>query len=841
LIYGNTSTSVDKVLLSEGPLDYNFTCWSYSDPAVDYLALNASKVKIPTCLMVGVNTVDWGNYTDENEHFYGNLTVTKEFHYFTDTACPNRYPSVDTIHELSHEDIVRMYFGLGKDYTEVINDFALNQPYAWENFTTGLDPDSYSIITQDPPEWYNISIPLEHYSGSWTVLKRCPGNTDILICLAGGPPGESEGMQLNYFEALSYNLTVVTNTHTLYWGSYHGGYTGCDDLDTVTNLLKAQYSNVYYFGLSSGVLGLASQLIYGTSSANVTKAVLGAGPLNSDFGPAWGVLFMNALANNASLVSVPTSLAVGCNDMQLGNITQQNIDFYANLSVTKEIHFFADGHDIFSYSEISTNKTIHQIVSEFIYPGGSVSGVPELGRWSAYTKRVGCDAWGDSIARQGLYPHWPSYCMDWQNKIAKPLLNFPYIPADIADNEIIFETRAKHSAPAYYDNWPLPWVAPCPTIGATVMFYFNVLVRELSTGQIRFMFNFFEPDPFGGPDMFILEVFLTRWVVDPFGPDFWSCPPGYWMFEQWFTRTSHDNDLHLLTLPFEMPENDIWYDFSYDLAPKLRWAKSLIEVWSSQGGEQLPTIEVLGFQLYTVALGSETIGGSWSFDVDYLKVKDYRWGPGDSFSNNIVRPMKTNTDGFQHVPFLEQHWGYPRMLRPYMTYTNPYLEADINCDGKIDIYDVAILGGRFGSYEATFPGYTGPPYDYCCDLIKNRIIDIYDFVKLAGYYGETGEFDFAGHFDLWMVESTSVHGDYGYDPPPFTYNYLEYPRWQPYTVHYYFYAWDVVEWQLGTYGYINPLWDDVQIRYFKQAVFHDYESGLPSGVVMLGHQNWQYP
>jgi hypothetical protein len=33
-----------------------------------------------------------------------------------------------------------------KTYVQTVNDPGINSPYAWENFTTGLDPDSLALI-----------------------------------------------------------------------------------------------------------------------------------------------------------------------------------------------------------------------------------------------------------------------------------------------------------------------------------------------------------------------------------------------------------------------------------------------------------------------------------------------------------------------------------------------------------------------------------------------------------------------------------------------------------------------------------------------------------------------
>jgi len=59
------------------------------------------------------------------------------------------------------------------------------------------------------------------------------------------------------------------------------------------------------------------------------------------------------------------------------------------------------------------------------------------------------------------------------------------------------------------------------------------------------------------------------------------------------------------------------------------------------------------------------------------------------------------------------------------------MNPDLDGDSDVDIYDVVILAGAYGSVEG------GPKWNPRADLIENGIIDIYDVVALVGYYGET--------------------------------------------------------------------------------------------------------
>jgi len=59
------------------------------------------------------------------------------------------------------------------------------------------------------------------------------------------------------------------------------------------------------------------------------------------------------------------------------------------------------------------------------------------------------------------------------------------------------------------------------------------------------------------------------------------------------------------------------------------------------------------------------------------------------------------------------------------------MNPDLDGDSDVDIYDVVILAGAYGSIEGS------PKWNPRADLIENGIIDIYDVVALVGYYGKT--------------------------------------------------------------------------------------------------------
>jgi hypothetical protein len=56
--------------------------------------------------------------------------------------------------------------------------------------------------------------------------------------------------------------------------------------------------------------------------------------------------------------------------------------------------------------------------------------------------------------------------------------------------------------------------------------------------------------------------------------------------------------------------------------------------------------------------------------------------------------------------------------------------GDVNCDGKVDILDIATIAKAYGSY----PGH--PKWNPNVDLDGNNKIDIIDIAKAAKNYGK---------------------------------------------------------------------------------------------------------
>jgi hypothetical protein len=59
------------------------------------------------------------------------------------------------------------------------------------------------------------------------------------------------------------------------------------------------------------------------------------------------------------------------------------------------------------------------------------------------------------------------------------------------------------------------------------------------------------------------------------------------------------------------------------------------------------------------------------------------------------------------------------------------LSTDINGDGVVNIFDVAIVAKAYGSY----PGH--PRWNPAADLDSNETVNIFDVAKVAKDYGKT--------------------------------------------------------------------------------------------------------
>jgi predicted esterase len=754
----------------------------YMDGDLDRLANYSNNVTVPTCIVTPTSDIPmyYGNGTLQAEQFYGNLSggLTKELHYF------NGGHNVFWYYEV----------GTGKTVYEVVGEWIIPYYYDWVNVTLGTPYNGWD-------SYYGYGS-----DRNWTMQNHSPNNDSVIVCLGGGDIGFIYPAR-DTFEPLSNTLTVCTN-------SFMAAYIDIDDktwIIPLANALKAMgFSHLYFLGYSSGACCVASWLCHNDNGTTFDSAIVISGMLDDHGNPT--IPSIEELANYSGNVTTKTEILHGIDDAVCPYY--QALGFYSNLTVSgKEMHTFNDGHNVFSNTEISTGKSAYQVVAEFLnFPVSN----DEYGTFTAYAKRVGADEWGDCIARQGYYPHLNSYCLDWNNKIIKPMIHYPYIPADIGNDQIILQATGKHSAPVWYGNWP-PFDKSLwgPTIGATIMLYFNVYVHDNIHGGDKWLFNFHESNPWAGPNMFVLEIFMTRWVVPMNYPGvpFQSVSPGYWAFEAFFSRSTHDNDLHLITCPFAMPQNDQWYYFLYDVGNKLRDGAEKIQIWS-MGSNYIPAYTVLGFQLMTIAMGVETIGGSWTFQFGDISLTDMRWGTGSAYQNSAQYQLKTRFNenysipppigappGHPNfpVPRLGGSIGDPNPLRPYMTYTNDTLDSDINNDNYVGSYDLLCLLSKFGSREKH--PYDYPMWDYSRDIIPDGYVGSVDLTRLLAVFGShptNGTYQTGLGTIVIFMQEIDISGGLGLywpDPPP---GYTGPPwmtmRTTPYTCHLYLEMWDVIDW-----------------------------------------------
>jgi hypothetical protein len=73
-----------------------------------------------------------------------------------------------------------------------------------------------------------------------------------------------------------------------------------------------------------------------------------------------------------------------------------------------------------------------------------------------------------------------------------------------------------------------------------------------------------------------------------------------------------------------------------------------------------------------------------------------------------------------------EHFLGPKSFYKNFAITIP---ADINGDGKVDIFDIVVIAACFGSE------WGDPNFNIAADLVKDNVIDIFDIVVVAGNFG----------------------------------------------------------------------------------------------------------
>jgi len=102
----------------------------------------------------------------------------------------------------------------------------------------------------------------------------------------------------------------------------------------------------------------------------------------------------------------------------------------------------------------------------------------------------------------------------------------------------------------------------------------------------------------------------------------------------------------------------------------------------------------------------------------YVNISVYR-GSGD--------PIGTVYD----TVLFEANTHCPPDFPPLQVDVSVTVSPDLNGNGEVDIFDIVIVAGAYGSEPED------EKWNVLADLDRNNKVDIFDVVKIAGYYGET--------------------------------------------------------------------------------------------------------
>jgi len=157
------------------------------------------------------------------------------------------------------------------------------------------------------------------------------------------------------------------------------------------------------------------------------------------------------------------------------------------------------------------------------------------------------------------------------------------------------------------------------------------------------------------------------------------------------------------------------------------------------GSDNVTLQPCYGSNVFDIVVFNETFSWKWSDGMYWIMIvfPPIVLSPGETY----VEQKEWNLFIYSYGEFISPTPGNYTLAvlsleiicTPMMRiqFINPSVKADVNRDGKVDIYDVVIVAGTFGSK----PG--APDWNPKTDLVQDELIDIFDVVLLAKNFGKT--------------------------------------------------------------------------------------------------------
>lgn len=157
------------------------------------------------------------------------------------------------------------------------------------------------------------------------------------------------------------------------------------------------------------------------------------------------------------------------------------------------------------------------------------------------------------------------------------------------------------------------------------------------------------------------------------------------------------------------------------------------------GSDNVTLQPCYGSNVFDIVVFNETFSWKWSDGMYWIMIvpPPIVLSPGEAYVEQKEWNLYIYSDG-EFIPPAPGNYTLavlsleiictPMM---YIQMINPSVKADVNRDGKVDIYDVVTVAGAFGSK----PG--DPDWNPITDLVQDEIIDIFDVVLLAKNFGQT--------------------------------------------------------------------------------------------------------